>query len=344
MIGAAQPRRFQRLAIGLVLLVLVGIPVALIDNPAPLNILVLTLMYVGLASAWNIGGGFSGYISFGAAAFFGLGTYALGLLVNSLGVGDYGPFLLVPVVGLITAGLAAPIGWVAFRTRQAAFVIVTLALMFIIQELATNLIGLTGGSQGLGFPVGPWGLEYDVPFYYAMLAMAALSIWISWLIRRSNFGLGLLAIRDDEDKAQAVGVPTGTYKLAAFVISAALLGMIGGIYGYFITYVYPQSVVDPLISAAVVLMSFLGGVGTVLGPVLGAILVEPSQLYLAYSLDPSLYLILYAAIFLVVVLILPRGIIPSLRDRLEARRGFRGTDDRTQHPSGAAAPPDEGTS
>jgi len=316
--------------LGLAVLVLLAVvPPVVIDNPAVLNILVITLMYVALSSAWNLGCGYSGYISLGHAAFFGFGAYALGLLVNQLVAtnmeigGPYGPFLLAPVIGLLTAAVAIPFGWIAFRTRLTAFIIVTIALMFVVQSVALNMSDVTGGSQGLGFPVGPWGLSYGVPFYYAMLLIAALVVLLSWIIRRSNFGLGLLAIHDDEDRAQAAGVPTGTYKLAAFVISAGLFGMIGGVYGYYLTYIYPQFAVDPLLAASVVLMSFLGGVGTVLGPVLGAAIVEPSQLLLSYYVNEALYLILYGTLFLVVVLLLPRGILPSLGDRLESRRAGR---------------------
>jgi branched-chain amino acid transport system permease protein len=202
-------------------------------------------------------------------------------------------------------------------------VIVTIAFMFMLQILATNLRGLTGGSQGLGFPTPQdWPADFvDVPFYYAMFALAALGIALSWWIRHSKLGLGLLAIRDDEDRALSLGVPTAAFKMTAFVVSATLVGMIGGVYGYYVTYVYPQFVVDPLIGISMVLMAFLGGTGTVAGPVLGALLLEPAQLELAYYVGSArLYLVMYAAVFLAVILFLPRGVIPSIADRLESRR------------------------
>jgi len=291
------------------------------------NIGVFTLMYVGLATAWNIAGGYTGYISLGHAGFFGIGAYGLGLLVGHLGVpGGYGPFLLVPVAGLVTAAVAVPVGWIALRTRAATFVIVTIAFMFMLQILATNLRGLTGGSQGLGYPVPQgWSADFvNVPYYYAMLVLAGVALAASWAIRRSRLGLGLLAIRDDEDRALALGVPAWGFKLTAFAVSAGLVGMVGGVYGYYVTYVYPQFVIDPLIGLSMVLMAFLGGVGTVVGPVLGALLLEPAQLELAYTVGSAkVYLILYAAVFLIVILLLPRGIVPSLADRLERRSGSR---------------------
>lgn len=300
---------------------------AISPDPAMTNIAVFTMMYVGLATAWNIMGGYTGYISLGHAAFFGFGAYTLGLLLAHLGIAaGYTPFLLVPIAGLATAVLALGIGWFALRTRAATFVIVTIAFMFMLQLLAENLVGLTGGGGGLSFPSPPWGGDYfNTPYYYAMLALATLALGISWRIRRSKFGLGLLAIRDDEDKALAVGVPTRAFKLTAFVISAALVGMIGGVYGYYVTYIYPQFVVDPLIGISMVLMVFLGGLGTLSGPVLGALILEPAQLWLAYNFGASrLYLVLYAAVFLGVILVLPRGIVPSLMgliDRWRARSG-----------------------
>jgi branched-chain amino acid transport system permease protein len=297
---------------------------AIAPDPATVNIALFTVMYVGLATARNIMGGYTGYISLGHAGFFGFGAYALGLLLAHLGVpAGYMPFFLVPVAGLVTAVLAAGVGWFALRTRAATFVIVTIAFMFMLQLLAENLVKLTGGGAGLGFPIPPWrGDFYPTPFYYAMLALALLALGMSWRIRHSKFGLGLLAIRDDEDKALGVGVPTRAFKLTAFIISAALVGMIGAVYGYYVTYIYPQFVIDPLIGISMVLMVFLGGLGTLWGPVLGALILEPAQLSLAYNFGARrLYLVLYATVFLLVILLLPRGIIPSLGTLIERLRG-----------------------
>jgi branched-chain amino acid transport system permease protein len=313
-------------AVGLLLLlgIAVALP-ALAPDSATTSMAVFTVMYVGLATAWNVMGGYTGYISLGHAGFFGFGAYTLGLVLARLGIeGGYAPFVFVPVAGIVTAVLAAAVGWFALRTRAATFVIVTIAFMFMLQLLAENLVGLTGGGAGLAFPTPPWrGADYDVPFYYAMLVLALLGLVVSWWIRRSKFGLGLLAIRDDEDKALAVGVPARAFKLTAFVVSATLVGMIGGVYGYYVTYIYPQFVVDPLVSISMVLMVFLGGLGTLWGPVLGAVILEPAQLWLAYQYGASrLYLVLYASVFLLVILLMPRGIIPSARD-LYAKRQAR---------------------
>ena len=323
------PVKLGALAVAVVLALLVPV---FASDPATTNIAVFTAMYVGLATAWNIMGGYTGYISLGHAAFFGFGAYAFGLVLAHLGIaGGYEPFLFVPVAGVLTAVLAVGIGWVALRTRAATFVIVTIAMMFMVQLLAENLVGLTGGGAGLSFPVPPWtGDFYNNPFYYAMLLMALVALAVSWWIRRSKFGLGLLAIRDDEDKALAVGVPAHAYKLAAFIVSAVLVGMIGALYGYYVTYIYPQFAIDPLIGISIVLMAFLGGLGTLWGPVLGALILEPAQLWLAYNFGASgLYLVFYAAVFLVVIILMPRGIVPSvsgLITRLSSSRAVGPSD------------------
>jgi branched-chain amino acid transport system permease protein len=314
------------------------------SDPATVNIAVFTVMYVGLATAWNIMGGYTGYVSLGHAAFFGFGAYAFGLVLAHLGIqAGYEPFLFIPIAGALTVVLALVIGWIALRTRAATFVIVTIAMMFMVQLLAENLTGLTGGGSGLSFPVPPWsGDFFDTPFYYAMLVMAVVSLAISWWIRRSKFGLGLLAIRDDEDKALAVGVPAHAYKLTAFVISAGLVGMIGAVYGYYVTYIYPQYAIDPLVGISMVLMVFLGGLGTLWGPVLGAVILEPAQLWLAYNFGASLlYLVFYAAVFLLVILLLPRGIVPSvsgLLKRMTARRSIGPSDSAPATVAGVHSP------
>jgi branched-chain amino acid transport system permease protein len=331
--------------LGLVVLAVFALLVPVIaPDPATTNIAVFTVMYVGLATAWNIMGGYTGYISLGHAAFFGIGAYSFGLLLIHLNITPgYVPFLLVPVAGLLTAVAAVGIGWIALRTRAATFVIVTIAFMFMVQLLAENLVGLTGGGAGLGFPVPHWsGAYFNTPYYYAMLALATLGLGVSWRIRRSKFGLGLLAIRDDEDKALAVGVPTRAFKLTAFVVSAALVGMIGAVYGYYVTYIYPQFAIDPLIGISMVLMVFLGGLGTLSGPILGAVILEPAQLWLAYHFGASrLYLVFYAAVFLLVILLLPRGIIPSLGALIERWRsstgGPKGAASDARGPSTSAA-------
>jgi branched-chain amino acid transport system permease protein len=290
------------------------------------NLFIFTLMYAALASAWNIIGGYSGYISLGHAAFFGVGAYAVGITFTHVSIGSgYRPFYILPLVGIGVALVAVPIGWVAFRTRAATFAIVTITLLFVVQQLAYNLRSLTGGSQGISLPPPSFPVAtFEEPFYYAMLGVLALSMLASWWIRDSKLGLALLSIRDDEDRARGLGVQTTFAKLVAFALSSGLVAMAGGVWGYYIAFIYPQFAVDPLVTIGMVLMVYLGGKATLWGPVLGAFILVPAQQYLAYRLGASdLYLVGYSAVFLVVMLLLPRGILPSIVDRTRRLRARR---------------------
>ena len=287
------------------------------------NLFIFTLMYAALGSAWNIVGGYSGYISLGHAAFFGVGAYAIGIIFTHISIGGgYRPFYALPLVGIGVAFISLPFAWIAYRTRAATFAIVTITLLFVTQQLAYNLRSLTGGSQGIAIPVPNFPVAtYEEPFYYAMLGVLALSMLISWFVRGSKLGLALFSIRDDEDRARGLGVQVQFAKLTSFAVSAGLVAMAGGVWAYYIAFIYPQFAVDPLVTIGMVLMVYLGGRGTLWGPVLGAFILVPAQQYLAYRLGASeLYLVGYSAVFLVVMLLLPRGILPSLRDRARKLR------------------------
>ena len=294
-----------------------------------LNMAVFVLMFAVMAAAWNLVGGFAGYPSLGHAAFFGIGAYALAIIFKHQPVtSGYEPFWWLPVIGLIGALLGAPVAAVAMRTRADVFAIVTITLLFVVQTLAFNLRGLTGGAQGASITVAPFPADtFEQPFYYVLLIMLAFAMGLTWAAMRSKVGLSLAAVRADEDKAAGIGVRVQTVKLLAFSVSVGLTGMVGGIWAYYESFVYPQFAVDPLITVAIVLMTFLGGRATLWGPVLGAFILELAQQYLAYSLGGSqFYLIAYALVFLVVMLVLPRGIIPSIQDRLRRRRRRRAVD------------------
>ena len=287
-----------------------------------LNMLIFTLMYAGLASAWNLLGGYAGYPSLGHAAFFGVGAYAVAIAFeNSVGNG-YLPFLLLPLIGVGAALLSVPIGWIAMRTRADVFAIVTITLLFIAQTLAFNLRSITGGAQGKGVAVPPFPVDtYGWPFYYAMLALLALAMGASFYFRRSKVGLSLSAVRADEDKAHGVGVRVTGVKLIAFGVSVGITAMIGGVWAYYVGFIYPQFAIDPLVTIGMVLMTFLGGRATLWGPVIGAFILVPAQQSFAYQFGASqVYLLAYAAIFLIIMLLLPRGILPTITDRLRNQR------------------------
>jgi branched-chain amino acid transport system permease protein len=297
----------------------------IVHAPWIATIAIYTLMYAGLSTAWNLLGGFSGYVSLGHVAFFGVGAYAIALKFQHGGIGaGYTPFYVLPLVGLGAALISVPIAWVAFRTRGSTFAIITLTLLFVVQSLAFNLNSITHGAQGVPVAVPPFpAATYERPFYLVMLALFAFAMLVCWFVRGSKLGLMLFAIRDDEDRARGVGVQNTAAKLITFAISVGITAMIGGVWAYYSYYIYPQFAVDPLITIGIVLMAYLGGRGTLWGPALGAFILVPAQKYLASTPTANhYYLIAYSAVFMVVILLMPRGIIPSLRqvaDRLSGR-------------------------
>jgi branched-chain amino acid transport system permease protein len=287
------------------------------SSPAITTVAVFTLLFATATTAWNIFSGYTGYISLGHAAYFGIGSYAIALMCKAWNIpGGYLPFLLLPVAGLVAAAFALPLGWISLRTRRHAFVVITIAIFFVVQLTAFNLRSITNGSSGMELPIPThWsGAFFNGPFYYVALLLLLIAVGVSWWIRNSKYGLGLLAIRDDEDRALGLGVKTGSSKLIAFVISAFFFGMVGALHAYFVESIFPAFAFDPLIDVAVALMTFLGGLGTLAGPILGAFLLEPTQQYFTVRFSQNgYYLIIYGLLFLAIILLLPEGILPTLR-------------------------------
>jgi ABC-type branched-subunit amino acid transport system ATPase component/ABC-type branched-subunit amino acid transport system permease subunit len=288
-------------------------PLAIVDNLYIQTVAILTFLLVVSSSGWNIISGFAGYVSLGQSAFIGVGAYTVGILSKHL---EVSPFLLAPLGGVAAAVLAAILGLVAMRARGHAFVIITIAFLFLMQTLALNLRSVTGGSAGITLPLPTWSRDLgELPFYYAMLALAVLSVALAAWVRRSKLGAGLLAIREDEGKAAAIGIRTPAYKLIGFVVSAVLIGIAGGIDGYFLTFIDPRGMFDILISVQIVLAALLGGRGTVWGPVLGAFLLQPlSEVVNNYfGTQLGARLLVFGGLLALVVVIMPSGIIPTVR-------------------------------
>jgi branched-chain amino acid transport system permease protein len=317
----------RRLRLGLLALALVGAVVFpfVFTNPATTSIALFTLIYVGAASAWNMFSGYTGYMALGNAVFYGCGAYFMANVTTHLALkGGVGIFAWVPVAGVFAGLVAVPVGWLALRTRRHTFVVITIAIFFIFQLLAYNLDSVTNGSAGMTLPLPPWDFaSYNTYFYLAALVVAVFAIALSWSVRRSRYGLELLAIRDDEDRARGLGVHTGRVKLSAFVMTGAVTGMCGAIYAYYLGSVYPPFAFEAIFDVTVALMAFLGGLGTVSGPVVGALILEPVQQYLTlHYTGGGISLILFGAMFLIVIRFLPDGVVPSLADLL--RRVLRG--------------------
>jgi branched-chain amino acid transport system permease protein len=275
-------------------------------NPTVTTIAVDTLIFAASAVAWNIFSGYSGYISLGQAVFFGTGAYTVAIAARAWHLTGDTVFALLPLAGVLAGVLAVPLGLIALRVRRHTFVVITIAFFFIAQLTVTNL-SVTGGSSGILAPSPNWdATTFNNPFYYIALALLAVTTVASWLIRRSRFGLQLRAIRDDEDRAAGLG----------------------GLWFYFIGQALPQFAFDPFFDLLVVVMAFLGGLGTIAGPILGALIIEPGQQWLTLQYtNEYLSEILLGVLFLLVILFLPRGIITTaaeliakFRARLRQRR------------------------
>ncbi len=224
--------------LGVVLrLVAVGVGAGLIlsypavaPNPYSLSVSIGILNYAVLSTAWNFVGGFTGYISLGHGALVGLGAYGTGLLIVRAGLPS---FVALFVAAAIVALLAVPIGFAALRVRGASFVIVSISLVLILLLVFQSWASFTGGSRGLVVP-RPFPhlrrAEHHMVFFFLFAGLLAVALMTWWVIDRSHFGLGLKAIREDEDKAQSLGIPTFTFKLVVFVVSAAFSGLAGGLY------------------------------------------------------------------------------------------------------------------
>ena len=303
------------------------------SDPATTTIAVFTLFFAAAASGWNIFSGYTGYIALGHAVYFGIGAYAMALLCQAWNIpAGYAPFFLLPLAGLIAVAFAVPFGWIALRTRRHTFVVITIATFFIMQLMAYNLRGITQGSAGLSLPIPfDWSADFfNLPFYFVALAILLLAFGTSWWVRNSKYGLGLLAIREDEDRALGLGVNTGPFKLTAFVLSAFFVGMVGALHAYFNSSIFPPFAFDALFDVAIALMAFLGGMGTLFGPILGALILIPAQQYLTIISGNTGYnLIMYGVIFLAIILLLPEGIIPTISKRCNKWKASRNKSEIT---------------
>jgi ABC-type branched-subunit amino acid transport system ATPase component/ABC-type branched-subunit amino acid transport system permease subunit len=308
----------RRASIGLMAFALLLFPLVRPDDRYRHTVLILIFLLGIMAVGWNVIAGYTGYVSLGQGAFLGLGAYTVGILSRNV---DVSPMVLAPLGGVVAAAVAAVLGLTIMRTREHAFVIITIAFLFLMQAIGLNFRGFTGGSNGITLPLPGWDPDLgNLPFYYTFLGLLAASVLMAWWIRRTKLGMGLIAIREDEDKAAAIGVRTSVYKIIAFVASATLVGVAGGIYAYFLTFIDPRGMFDILISVQIVLACLLGGRGTLWGPVLGAFVIIPlNEFTVDVATGEGVRLFVFGLVLAAVVVFLPRGAIPTFRMFLERR-------------------------
>jgi branched-chain amino acid transport system permease protein len=287
-------------------------------NPYILSAGVVILSYACTATAWNFMGGFTGYVSLGHAAFFGLGAYATGLLIRDVGLPSFVALLVGALVVLL---VTIPVGIAALRVRGASFVIVSISFVLIMLLVFQGWGSFTGGSDGLVVPRPFPDLlrpEHHQVFFYLFAALLAVMLVCWWVIDRSRFGTGLKAVREDEDKAQALGVPTRNYKLVAYVVSATFTGLAGGLYALWFGDLDPIFQFSIMLGTYMVLMALLGGVRNLFGPLLGALIVGTGLEYFKLEFgDTQLHLVATAVLLGVVVLFMPDGIIPAVKSLVQ---------------------------
>ena len=289
------------MAAAAVLALAVGLP--WVAGEAVVNWGLLVLLQVALAQSWNLLAGYGGQVNLGHAAFFGAGA----LVTRSLWMQG------VHVLGAVAAGAGAAVvlglvvGLPSLRLRGPYFAIGTLAMAEILRIVVSTTL-----PEVSALPADLIASYRLLPRYYLVLGLAAISTGVVWAVARSRFGMGLLAVREDEWVAETVGVDSYRHKLAALLLSAALAGAAGGAFGYYHLSFYPQFAFSPVWTFDAVLMVFLGGIGTVWGPPVGAAFFVLLREALALQLT-ELHVLVFGAVFVVVVLVLPGGFVDLVR-------------------------------
>ena len=276
----------------------------LIANPYASRLAQLLFLNVLLASAWNLVGGFAGQISFGNSSLFGVGAYA----TSMLWLAGVHPFLTMPVAALLAALYGVAWGWPCLRLRGPYFAIATIGVAEATR-IVVNQVEVAGGASGLTLP-----LEEDlgpVLLYGLGAVLAVTAVLLSSAVRRSRLGLGLIALREDARAAAASGVNVARQQVTVFAIAAALTGLGGGYYALFTLYVVPEKVFGFDLSISLVLMVVVGGIGTVMGPVLGAAIFLFLEQFVLVSLA-DIHLAAFGALLIFIVLLEPRGVAPRL--------------------------------
>ena len=277
-----------------------------------LRFVTVVIFWIGMAGCWNISSGYTGYIDFGPVVYYGIGSYATAIAMAKYGC----PFFpAVALSGLVAALVALPIGLTTLRLRGAYFAIATFAFAEAMKQITLEFDRTIGvsffeGSHGITLPIGDHGNKF---FLFCILAVTTAVVLVHYYIEHSKFGLGLKAIHEAEDAAEIAGVDTTGVKLKAYITSALFLGMLGGIEAYWITYITPMDVFNVHKTVQMVIMTLLGGMGTFLGPVVGASFLTVISEILGTTFV-EYYLIMVGAIIIGIILIMPRGIIGTIKD------------------------------
>jgi branched-chain amino acid transport system permease protein len=290
----------------------------------------VVLQYIVLSTAWNILGGYTGYINFGTGAFFAVGAYSTVVLhklpaLTEAWFGWTSPAIPLPIMmlvgGVVSGVLGLGTGYLTLRLRGVFFAIATLALTVVMQTLIVNW-DYVGGSRGTYIirpALSPIGGGYIQYLYALMIVLCVIAVGIARTIERSTLGLGFAAIRDDELAAEAGGVPTLGLKLIATTLSGALMGMAGAPLPYYVTYLDPTSSFNLAYAVNSVAMPVIGGMTSWIGPIIGSILLGTIQQLATVTISSALNLLIVGLLLIAFVIIAPNGIVGLVRSRRRAR-------------------------
>lgn len=290
-----------RIALGIMILVFLVILPLVIEKDSTINLSILILLYITLASSWNILGGYTGQTNLGHAAFFGLGTLVTRLLWMS------GQPLILGLLagGLVAVVFALIIGIPAFKLRGAYFAIGTLALAQILNVTVGNVLPVISALPA------QYLVTYELmPRYYLFLALALLTVGAAYILVNSRLGLGMMAVREEEEAAESLGISALRHKLLALATSAFFAGLAGGAFAYYHVSYYYQFPFGPVWTFDSLMMAYIGGTGTIIGPIIGAVFFVVVKEVLALTLV-EVHLTVFGVLFILVVLFLPGGIVEA---------------------------------
>jgi branched-chain amino acid transport system permease protein len=283
----------------------------------------VVLQYVVLATAWNILGGYTGYVNFGSAAFFAVGVYTTVVIHKTLAL----PVpVILPLGGVLAGILGLGMGYLTLRLRGVFFSIATLALAIVLNSLIVNW-SFVGGGRG-AYIIRPREIAFFTSYvqylFVLMLILAALSLWVARMVERSRLGRGLAAIRDDELAAEAAGVPTLKLKLIATTLSGFMMGVAGVPFPYFVTYVEPNGTFSLAYAVNAMAMPLIGGTTSWAGPLIGALLLGTLQQVATVTLSATVNLFIVGILLVLFVTLAPDGILGLCRALLRRLRGRDG--------------------
>lgn len=288
------------------------------------NFGVMALFYAFIGQSWNISGGFAGQLSFGHVAFFGVGAYASTIMQLRFG---WSPWLGLPVSALAGALVGGVIAVLSFRAglKGSYFALITLAFAEVLR-IVTNSVSFTGGGLGLLIPMKASATNFQfaerIGFYFVILMLAALSVALAEWLRRSRFGAQLAAIRENEDSAKALGINVFREKVKVMLLSGAISGMGGCFFAQYFLYIDPLVVFGVDKSVEMLLVSMIGGAGTVYGPLVGALLLASiSDITRVLTQIQGLSLVLYGSLLVVIIAYLPNGLIDLFKRRRKPTGG-----------------------